>query len=510
MGVLTCLDIVVLAGYFLVVVAIGIAGARRVKNVQDYYMGGRRFGKAMMIMFAFGAGTHADSAVGLASQTYKLGMAGIWYQWSQLFNTPIYWLLSPIFRRGRCLTTGDLYEMRYGPWLGALYGVWGVAINMGFLSVTLFGSGKLIEALTGGALSLRTSVFLMTAAFIFYSLLGGMIATVWNEFFQGMLTIVMSVLLIPFLWHAVGGIAGFRAAVPGGERYFRMTAPGEIGSFWIAMVSLNQLMGFVAQPHIMSNNGAGRTELDNRVGFSAGVTLKRLCSVGWAMAGALAIAYYGVGRIQPDHVFGLLIRDLLPTGFVGLMLACVMASVMDVGSVLVLSTSALFTRNLLRRFRVREQSHHEIVIGRLFSLVYVGASIALALSFPDVPSAIRFMWGLLPMIGIAFWLGLWWRRANRYGAVASFAAATVAWYAGLNIFGWTGDRGLPYLITFYMLAGLGAGVVVSLFTAAEEKAQLDRFYLTINTPIGQESRLRQLDEAEALSKGAGEHASEAR
>ena len=74
-------------------------------------------------------------------------------------------------------------------------------------------------------------------------------------------------------------------------------------------------------------------------------------------------------------------------------LACVMASVMDVGSVLVLSTSALFTRNLLRRFRVREQSHLEIVIGRLFSLVYVGASIALALSFSDVPSAIRFMWG---------------------------------------------------------------------------------------------------------------------
>ena len=61
MGVLTWLDIVVLAGYFLVVVAIGIAGARRVKNVQDYYMGGRRFGKAMMIMFALAASAAAQS-----------------------------------------------------------------------------------------------------------------------------------------------------------------------------------------------------------------------------------------------------------------------------------------------------------------------------------------------------------------------------------------------------------------------------------------------------------------
>src|SRR5579862_1948427 len=136
------IDLAVLSCYFGVIVLIGVFAARRVKGVEDYYMGGRRFGKALMTMFAFGAGTHADSAVGLIAETYKVGMAGIWYQWSQLFNTPIYWLLSPVFRRARCLTTGDLYELRYGPSLGILYAAWGVVINTGFLSVALFGSGK--------------------------------------------------------------------------------------------------------------------------------------------------------------------------------------------------------------------------------------------------------------------------------------------------------------------------------------------------------------------------------
>jgi Na+/proline symporter len=223
-----------------------------------------------------------------------------------------------------------------------------------------------------------------------------------------------------------------------------------------------------------------------------------LCSIGWAVAGVLAIAYYGVKRIQPDHVFGSLIRDLLPSGFVGLMLACVMASVMDVGSVLVLSTSALFTQNLVRRFRHGQQQKREILIARVFSLAYVAASIALALSFPDVPSAIRFMWGLLPMIGIAFWLGLWWRRANRYGAIASFVAASIAWFVGLNLFGWTGDKGLPALITFYMVSGFGAGIIVSLLTKSEPQKELDRFYLTINTPIGQEERLGQFENASVV------------
>ena len=229
------------------------------------------------------------------------------------------------------------------------------------------------------------------------------------------------------------------------------------------------------------------------------LTLKRLCSVGWGLAGVLAIAYYGAKRIQPDLVFGSLVRDLLPSGFVGLMLACVMASVMDVGSVLVLSTSALFTQNLLRRFRRGEQQGREILIGRVFSLVYVAASVALALSFPDVPSAIRFMWGLLPMIGIAFWLGLWWRRANRYGAIASFVAAAAAWFIGLNLFRWTGDKGLPALMTFYMVSGFGAGILVSVLTKPEPRTRLDRFYLTINTPIGQEDKIRQFEEASMAS-----------
>ncbi|MBM3801072.1 MAG: sodium:solute symporter family protein [Acidimicrobiia bacterium] len=486
-------DVVVLAGYFVAVVCVGLLAQRRIKNMDDYYLGGRRFGKAFMTMYAFGAGTHADSAVGLAAQTYKLGMAGIWYQWCQIFNTPFYWLLSPIFRRARCLTTGDIYEMRYGRSLGILYGFWGVAINVGYFGVTLFGSARLIEALTAGKITVFWAVLLMIGACVFYSLVGGMIATIWNEFLQGMMTIVMSFLLLPFLWWAVGGIPGVKASVANADSLFRMVAPGQIGLFWIILVSLNQVVGFPSAPHIFSNNAAGRTELDNRIGFCAGVTLKRLCSIGWAFAGVLAVAYYGAGKIEPDHIFGSLIRDILPVGFAGLMLACIMASVMDNGAVFVLTSSALFTRNLLRTFKAEERTRLELRVSRWFSFLFVCASVGLALSFDNVPSAIRFMWALTPMLGIAFWLGLWWRRANRYGAWASFLAATLAWWLGINAFGWRGDTGLPYVMSFYILAGVGAGAIVSLLTRPEPQQALDRFFLTINTPIGQEARLQRFE-----------------
>ena len=312
----------------------------------------------------------------------------------------------------------------------------------------------------------------------------------WNDFLQGILTIIMSLMLVPFLLIALGGISGVQAKAPNVNDLFRLTAPGEIGLFWIIAAAINQMFSVPAQPHIMSNAGAGKTELDNRIGFSVGVTLKRFCSIAWALVGVLAIVYYGPRTMNGDHVFGALVRDLLPAGFAGLMVACILASVMNTGSVFVLSTSALFTRNLLRMFRDAEHKERlEILASRLFSLVFVGASVTLALSFGDVPSAIRFIWIFIPLIGISFWLGLWWRRANRYGAWASFITALVAWIVGVEIFGWTGDRGLPYLITFYLGSGITAGAIVSLITPPETEELLDRFYLTINTPIGQESRL---------------------
>jgi Na+/proline symporter len=125
--------------------------------------------------------------------------------------------------------------------------------------------------------------------------------------------------------------------------------------------------------------------------------------------------------------------------------------------------------------------------------VFSAAGVALTFLHSDVPAAMRFMFNLVPLIGISFWLGLWWRRANRQGAWASFVSSSIALAIGTFVFGWTGDRYFPVLITFYLIAGLGAGIIVSLLTPPEEEERLDRFFLTIHTPVGQEQRLQSIE-----------------
>ena len=89
--------------------------------------------------------------------------------------------------------------------------VFALFLLLSYNGVMLFGSGKLIEALTRQAISWQMAVALMAAVSFFYAIAGGLIAAVWNDFFQGILTIVMSVLLIPFFWVEIGGSTGIQA-----------------------------------------------------------------------------------------------------------------------------------------------------------------------------------------------------------------------------------------------------------------------------------------------------------
>ncbi|MCD6308055.1 MAG: sodium:solute symporter family protein, partial [Candidatus Latescibacteria bacterium] len=115
------IDIAVIIAYLLLMIGIGIWSSRTVKGTGDFFIGGRRFGKFMTIMFNFGTGTHSDQAVGVISKCYAVGLAGIWYQWLWLMVTPFYWIIGPLLRRLRVVTMADYFRSRYNQSVASLY-----------------------------------------------------------------------------------------------------------------------------------------------------------------------------------------------------------------------------------------------------------------------------------------------------------------------------------------------------------------------------------------------------
>jgi Na+/proline symporter len=114
------LDWIVIAIYFAAITAVGLLVGRRVHETGEFFLGRRRFGPWLMVGQSFGVGTHAEMPVALAGAVYASGASAIWFQWKNLFITPFYWLMAPIFRRIRRTTMAEFTEDRYGSWMAAI------------------------------------------------------------------------------------------------------------------------------------------------------------------------------------------------------------------------------------------------------------------------------------------------------------------------------------------------------------------------------------------------------
>ena len=108
-------DLVVIVGYFVVILGIGFWAMRRIRTQSDYFLAGRRFGKVIQIFASFGQATSSDTAVSSTTMVSTNGSAGVWAGLAGgLFYMPLVWFWSMWFRRVRLTTLADIYEERYG------------------------------------------------------------------------------------------------------------------------------------------------------------------------------------------------------------------------------------------------------------------------------------------------------------------------------------------------------------------------------------------------------------
>ncbi len=478
----TRLDWYVLIAYFVGITCFGLWISRRIRSSGGYFLGDRQLPWWVMVGQAFGTGTNAENPVAQTGATCGAGFATIWYQWKNMLITPFYWLMSPWYRRSERTTIGEIIQDRYGRGMALLYTVFAISFFVFNQGAMLKGAGKIISVATGEAISPNGVVFAMTATFIVYSFFGGLLASAYTDFIQGLLIIVLSFLLIPTGLSAVGGFAKMREVLP--PDFFNLYSDASgLDAFTIAMLAVNGLVGITAQPHILTMNATGRTERAGRIGQTYGSMVKRFCTIGWALTG-LIVAAMVLERHQamPDkeHAFGYACRELLGPGIVGLMVACVLAANMSTCSNFMVNTGALFTRNLYASYINPTASDARLlIVGRLSGLGLTALGILFALTVDQILDAFLFTETIAALMGIMFLGGVLWKRANRYGALAATVGSFAVYY-GVN---WhaTGQLQLVYRWTpgpygWATLAGFVLLILVSLLTRPEDHARIERFF----------------------------------
>ncbi len=503
---LKLIDWAVIIVYLVGITFIGLWAVKKVRSAASFFIGDRKFGKVMMAFFMFGSGTHSDQAVSVAAKTYSVGASGIWYQWLWLFVTPFFWLIAPFFRRMRAVTTGDYFEVRYGRSVSGLYAAMGILPLLVAIGVMLKGCGAMVEAVSGGAISANLAIIAMTVMFVIYGVAGGLSAAIATNFVQGLLTVVLSFLILPFALAKVGGMSGLRESITD-PAMLSLVSPGEITLFYIIIIAFNALVGWVTMPETMANCAAGKTEMEGRMGVTVGIFGKRICTIAWMLTGLCAVVMY-TQLENADLAYGKMARDLLPgiaPGLIGLFIACMLASIMSTCDSLMVVASALFTENIYKKFFVVGKSDkHYTLVGRIASALVVFLGIFVAFNLESVVRGLEFYWMVSALMGIAFWVGLYWRRATAAAAWAATLTSlgvflftsteplgVIPWDFNANFAEklpafmlWEGKLYLPWQMIIYLSAGFVVMVVVSLFTKKVPAENLERFYACLRTPIG--------------------------
>jgi len=368
------IDIIVIAIYLSIILGIAFWASKRIKNREDYLLGGRKFGKVIQTFASFGQATSADGPVGVATTTFRNGAAGIWSSLLMAFSTPLFWITSPWQRRMRVLTMGDFYEERYGSKkMAATYAIIAAVGMMGLISVGYTAMSKTVLAITPKQTSdfsiseqkeyqlaqelsnleekdsktlsameqerlkeLRllkpnnvfsyinefTLIWVVCLIIMIHAMMGGLVAAFYTDMLQGTFIIILSFMLIPFSWMKITATYGTGSGesalkilhdkLP--ESFFEIFgSPTLIDFTWYFIFAAALIAGItvVTQPNQLVTNAAAKDEQSARFGFVTGVFIKRFCTILWGVVGLSAVLLY-TGKIQnSDLLWGYATHDLL-------------------------------------------------------------------------------------------------------------------------------------------------------------------------------------------------------
>ncbi|REE02021.1 sodium:solute symporter family protein [Marinoscillum furvescens] len=374
-------DIIVIACYFISMIAIGIWSMRRIRGQEDYFMGGRRFGKLIQVFAAFGQATSSDSGPSVATTTYNNGAAGVWSALLMLFATPFFWFTGVWYRRLRIVTMGDFFKERFGSQsLAATYAMISSVGLMILLSIGLISITKTVMVMTAkdaqeltvaeraeyeqaerldvlqlrdySALSssereeldrltaLKPSkifshiskeglIFSIVIIVCLYAITGGLEAALISDLIQGIFIIILSFMLVPFAFSEIndrfGGSGMMQAFTHLHEQlpasFFEVFgSPSTIDFTWyyIGAVAFMALINVSAQANHFVTPGAASNEYAARFGLTFGSYLKRFTTVLWGLTALAAVLLFGQEIADPDLLWGYASMQLLGPLNVGL------------------------------------------------------------------------------------------------------------------------------------------------------------------------------------------------
>ena len=427
---MSALDTVIVVGYFAVVFGIGAYFFKRAKTSRSYFLADRSVGWVAIGASLFATNISSEHFIGLAGSGASTGLAVGHFEWLAVFMTmTLAWVFVPFYLRSGVYTMPEFLERRYGPacrWYLTTVSV--LAYIFTKISVSLYAGALVLRAVVGW--DFYTSALVMVIATGIYTIFGGLAAVIYTELLQAVVLLVGAIALTVIGLQQAGGMEGLRAALP--PDFFHMIKPMSDPSFpWTGIFFGAPILGiwyWCTDQVIVQRVLGAKNEAHARGGALFCGLLKILPVFVLVLPGLIARALYP--DIRGDEAYPTLVVRLLPSGMIGLMVASLMAALMSSLAATFNSASTLITFDVYQKLRPEASEARLVRVGRLVTVAMVGLGI-LWVPFIKYLSAEVYIYlqsvqaYVSPPIAAVFLLGVFWPRANRYGAISSLVAGAV-------------------------------------------------------------------------------------
>ena len=495
--------IITIVCYLALMVGIGIAFSRKNKDVGDFYLGGRKLGPIVTAMSAEASDMSSYLLMGLPGLAYLCGCAEVgWTVIGLAIGTYLNWLIVAKRLRlysHRCgaITIPDFFAKRYREDKNILLGVSALIILIFFIPYTASGfsaCGKLFEQLFGW--DYHVAMLISAAIIILYTSIGGFLAASTTDLIQSIVMTAALIIVVVFGVSNAGGIDNIienAKSLNGYLTLFENHNSDGTASPYDALTIASTLawgLGYFGMPHILLRFMAIKDH--KKIKFS-----RRIASV-WVVISMFVAIFIGIignalskngiidtlGTSSESETVIIKIAFFMSEHgavlaiFAGLIFAGILACTMSTADSQLLAASSSASENILKGvFKVKLTEKQSMIIAR--GILLVIAVIAAIIAWDKDSSIFRvvsFAWaGFGATFGPVMLLALFWKRSNKWGAVAGMAVGGVmvfVWKFVLNPLG--GLFSIYELLPAFLLA-LAADVMVSLLTNEPEKAVLDEF-----------------------------------
>lgn len=442
-------DNLIIGIYLVGILCVGLWSGRGIRSIEQFSVAGRSFGSLVIFATLSASFIGGGFSIGNAEKVFTLGVVNIVALWGfSLKEILVGAFIAPRMDRfSDVISIGDIMQRDYGRAGKVITGFFSFLLCAGIVGAQVGGIGYIFNVFLG--IDQVWGILIGCGIVIAYTTVGGMRAIVFTDMIQFCALAVAMPLTLWLGLNAMGGLGALREALPEGH----LRVPGEgLSALGFASLFLTFLLGETLVPPYVQRLYIGR----NASHTARGTLLSGLFSIPFfAVTGGLGLVALGLNPdLDPNLALPYVIKELLPIGVRGLVVAGIVSIVMSSADSFLNGAAIALTNDMVQPLRRKPlDSRQELLLAKWATLVVGLLAVIFAISIKSVLDILIYAYNfwapiiLIPLVGVLLGLG---------AGLASMIAGAVAGIAGVLV--WNATLGPQTGVD-----GLIVGVLCNIF-----------------------------------------------